>query len=1836
MLFLDSAGQPMELSVIGWTPQLQAKHKRLTPAEELDFEAAAHQAAPSPLNAKPDPTPAQAKADRYAHGYVDFQGLQIAIECPRGSYRRGVDPSGKAWECRMPHHYGFVTTANGADGEGVDVFIGRDLNSDLVVIVNQVDPGTGHFDEHKVMLGFVSETEALDAYLQAYEPGWQGLGSAETCSMEDFQCWLEEGDLSKPAPRSIQKAGFAEPEGDGTRWITVHPHGNKDAPGHAVRIRPVSGKPGVFHVVGGADGKLNGLRLQGIKSPEHYKSEAKKRANEHKAKQKDALAKMTPEQRKAHQQDHEEAHAKVKEAEQKLIEASLKAKGIDPKQAQASSGNNLADHKTRQSLLSDAAQTAREVEKRLLMDAEARVQAGLETLGRDNQPTADQILTTTTDEEHGPGYQKALKQRAKEAGATAEKIAEKVADLRRISAEHRVEEGKYSDHHEQLGEGDIVVGILKANEQQAEAARQAHMEAKTLKEQHHAAVKTQLETCIAQNEDLADLLKARAELRAAKQAAKAGKPELFQKAYQANITELAEGIHQNAEDHFRTQRMMDFLDEVEASNPHRDQVDPGAPQGEEGQQMSRHQGAWDALQEVGLGILGQGVLDRDTVEVLGPDASAVVMARAIKAAYTPDEQKEIIQALEEVHLEEQDSELPRVLEDAKHLRDEAAKVGDAIAQDAHDLATAHQMQANKVALLREARRQLGSTQGRMEARAALLMALQEAPPDRLTVPLGKVGHANAVMTAAALGLKEGEHTLDSDSGESLLTLTAEGMKSLVRPVDQAKVAERDLAVAIKRGQLDEDGWLPQGFARRTALTLDDPIEEPASLQQPMRHLPEGADDESIHLAMEDYVGLRLAEGHRPADVMAGMTALTFLQEHFPGSEERADQTLRRNIFPLGGNAKTFADLEGHLQGITARALERAGVDASQTLDGQRLDLDHPDMSESLHQTLAADPRLQAAYVPTANLGTAQARMLRDYFQEHLAPRMKGDMAKENPAPESAKKAPEKLVFGRDTVEDAPDSDGYRSLSLPKDPEEARKAIRAEAEKMAGPEPKKEEEGMFGPETTPEWLSWNERAEGHTEELKKRARLKGSEQDTAQAKQLEEEVRANIAAKGVTLDGEQAKQLKSGNHASRFESLWAEYVEKMGGLTPAQHAIQDHMASRFLEGFQRNYERRTGRSLRRAIVPIRGQKEFSKATGTLEERADERSAQARQDIKLRKREGGKLASGSVKEVREERHRQGEASGASTGRFFDTEDFTQGPDGPRAPSHTERWSLGLAVENQLRAVMPAAARALQGQQQGFQLKPVSMDGRFVPQQRAVKAIDRLKRIGLFFGAGSGKTGIMLGAHSHLHHSGKVKKAIYAVPSAVQAQFGGEAAKFLDPKSGLNIHAKPGESFDERMEAYRHPDVHGIVVTHQTLRDDAMKVLGEHLGKRGDDLKAWVHSAPRQHLAQAVKDAWKKVGVEHQALFVDEGHNALNRIGKTDSTLAKIVDAMSDNAEYYAGATGDPVKNDSSEAYDWLCKLDPQRYPATGRDEFMRRYGRNTATTRRALKAELSRYYFADRVDPSGGGKISRTDAIHMAAVTPKQQEALAQVDQAMARIRGAKDTVTAAPWARLLNPEAFNESMSPEDETVTVERVRSALGTMREGAYSRILNQDPEGGKVQATVALAKASHEAGEPPIVFAYNHASVEAIRQQLESKGLKVTTLTGKHSSKEKAERIRQFQPADGSEPQAHVLILSDAGATGINLQRGQHVIQHDIPMTHMVHSQRSARCWRLGQTKNVRITTVCADHAFDHRNLRRLKHKEGLAGIFKSVEGGLDDTGTAERLRAIRERSGKVQTAA
>lgn len=172
------------------------------------------------VNVELQPSEGQKTAGNYRKGHVQKGPFDISIENPAGSERTGVDRSGKRWAQEINHDYGYIRGTKGADAfrtkdgtDQLDVFIkpDSDVMARPVYVINQVDPQTQRFDEHKVMMGFDSVEEARIAYLSNYEPNWKGLGSIHKMPLKKFEQWAYSEETKYPyKPGKKEAAGTEE------------------------------------------------------------------------------------------------------------------------------------------------------------------------------------------------------------------------------------------------------------------------------------------------------------------------------------------------------------------------------------------------------------------------------------------------------------------------------------------------------------------------------------------------------------------------------------------------------------------------------------------------------------------------------------------------------------------------------------------------------------------------------------------------------------------------------------------------------------------------------------------------------------------------------------------------------------------------------------------------------------------------------------------------------------------------------------------------------------------------------------------------------------------------------------------------------------------------------------------------------------------------------------------------------------------------------------------------------------------------------------------------------------------------------------------------------------------------------------------------------------------------------------------------------------------------------------------------------------------------------------------------------------------------------------------
>lgn len=158
----------------------------------------AHDAATSPLNDRPEPTQKQKESGIYKKGHIHFKGLDIAIENPEGSIRSGIDRDGNEWKNKLRCHYGYIRGTVGKDKDHLDIFIGPNRESDKVFIVNQKEPDTGKFDEHKILIGFNNFSQAAKGYLDNYQKDWDGIISIVGTDLKGLKTWIRTGNTKIP------------------------------------------------------------------------------------------------------------------------------------------------------------------------------------------------------------------------------------------------------------------------------------------------------------------------------------------------------------------------------------------------------------------------------------------------------------------------------------------------------------------------------------------------------------------------------------------------------------------------------------------------------------------------------------------------------------------------------------------------------------------------------------------------------------------------------------------------------------------------------------------------------------------------------------------------------------------------------------------------------------------------------------------------------------------------------------------------------------------------------------------------------------------------------------------------------------------------------------------------------------------------------------------------------------------------------------------------------------------------------------------------------------------------------------------------------------------------------------------------------------------------------------------------------------------------------------------------------------------------------------------------------------------------------------------------------
>lgn len=136
-------------------------------------------------------------------------------------------------------------------------------------------------------------------------------------------------------------------------------------------------------------------------------------------------------------------------------------------------------------------------------------------------------------------------------------------------------------------------------------------------------------------------------------------------------------------------------------------------------------------------------------------------------------------------------------------------------------------------------------------------------------------------------------------------------------------------------------------------------------------------------------------------------------------------------------------------------------------------------------------------------------------------------------------------------------------------------------------------------------------------------------------------------------------------------------------------------------------------------------------------------------------------------------------------------------------------------------------------------------------------------------------------------------------------------------------------------------------------------------------------------------------------------------------------------------------------------------------------------------------------------------------------------------------------------------------------------------------------------LEQLAAESDRKIVLFSEWTRMLDLIEPILKGVQLKFVRLDGSVPQKKRQEIVHQFQ----TNPDCRVIILSNVGSTGLNLQAANTVINVDIPWNPAVLEQRISRAHRMGQKRTVQVYVLVTENTIEERLLRVLAAKHDLA---------------------------------
>ncbi len=344
---------------------------------------------------------------------------------------------------------------------------------------------------------------------------------------------------------------------------------------------------------------------------------------------------------------------------------------------------------------------------------------------------------------------------------------------------------------------------------------------------------------------------------------------------------------------------------------------------------------------------------------------------------------------------------------------------------------------------------------------------------------------------------------------------------------------------------------------------------------------------------------------------------------------------------------------------------------------------------------------------------------------------------------------------------------------------------------------------------------------------------------------------------------------------------------------------------------------------------------------------------------------------------------------------------------------------------------------------------------------------------------------------------------------------------------------------------------------------------------------------------------LGLEYDMLIVDEAHKLKNK----KTTNYQFVNEL--RKKYCLLLTATPVQNDLKELYNLITLLKPGQLGVQGNFKANFVVGKRTPKNEGKLQNELSKVMIRNRRGDDGLSFTKRVVRnIPLNLSTEEQALYDGVTDFVRTRYRENKGDFTS-----MLSLITLQREVCSSRDAVFITLVNLFKKT-EEGSpiRARIWELVELIRSIQANTKAEKAMelvHDINDKVIIFTEYRASQEYLLNYLKERKIIAVPYRGGMNRGKKDWMMDLFRN------RAQVLVATEAGGEGINLQFCHNMINFDLPWNPMRVEQRIGRVHRLGQSHDVNIYNLSTRNTIEEYILSLLHEK---INMFEMVIGELD----------------------